>query len=126
MLFEFSQILSMQIDSRNRTARVEPGYTLADFDHEAQAYGLATPVGINSTTGIADLTPGGGFGWLSRKYGLRVITCFQRTLSLLKVSYHMRAKRRILSYSGLYGVVAASSAWSLPVSSGFTRLGPRF
>jgi FAD/FMN-containing dehydrogenase len=49
---------------------VEPGCTLGDVDHDAQIFGLATPVGINSTTGIAGLTLGGGFGWLSRKHGL--------------------------------------------------------
>ena len=56
---------SVRIDPAARTARVEAGRYLADFDHEAQAFGLATPLGINSTTGVAGLTLGGGFGWLT-------------------------------------------------------------
>jgi FAD/FMN-containing dehydrogenase len=42
------------------------------LDHETQAFGLAVPVGINSTTGISGLTLGGGFGWISRKHGMTV------------------------------------------------------
>ena len=72
MMIDLKPMHSVRIDPVARIARVEPGCSLADFDHEAQAFGLATPVGINSTTGIAGLTLGGGFGWLSRKYGMTI------------------------------------------------------
>ena len=61
---------SVRVDPKARVATVGPGTTLGEFDLEAQAFGLATPVGINSTTGIGGLTLGGGFGWMSRKHGL--------------------------------------------------------
>jgi FAD/FMN-containing dehydrogenase len=72
LLIDLSLMRSVRIDPIRGTARVEPGATLGDFDREAQAFGLATPLGINSTTGVAGLTLGGGFGWLSRKFGLAV------------------------------------------------------
>ncbi|MFC3111342.1 FAD-binding oxidoreductase [Undibacterium arcticum] len=72
LMLDMSLMKSVQIDPEERLAYVGPGATLADFDHEAQAFGLATPLGINSTTGVAGLTLGGGFGWLSRMHGLTV------------------------------------------------------
>jgi FAD/FMN-containing dehydrogenase len=72
LVLDLSRMRAVRVDPASRTARVEAGATLADLDHEAQLFGLATPVGINSTTGIAGLTLGGGFGWLSRKHGLTV------------------------------------------------------
>jgi FAD/FMN-containing dehydrogenase len=72
LMIDFSNMKKVSVDSNKRIALVEPGATLKDFDAEAQKYGLATPVGINSTTGIAGLTLGGGFGWLTRKYGFTV------------------------------------------------------
>ena len=72
LMIDLSLMKGVQVDPKARRATVEPGCTLADFDAAAQAHGLATPLGINSTTGVAGLTLGGGFGWLSRKYGMTV------------------------------------------------------
>lgn len=62
LMIDLSAMKSVRINPETRRAYVEPGATLRDFDHEAQAFGLATPLGINSTTGVAGLTLGGGFG----------------------------------------------------------------
>ena len=67
LMIDLSRMRSVRVDPAARTARVEPGATLGDLDAKAQAFGLATPLGINSTTGDRGLTLGGGFGWLSRK-----------------------------------------------------------
>ncbi|MCB2166540.1 MAG: FAD-binding oxidoreductase [Deltaproteobacteria bacterium] len=72
LLIDLSAMKSVHINPDTRRAYVEPGASLGDFDHEAQAFGLATSLGINSTTGVAGLTLGGGFGWLTRKHGLTV------------------------------------------------------
>ncbi len=72
LMVDLSRMTGVTVDPAAKRARVEPGVTLAGFDAAAQAHGLATPLGINSTTGIAGLTLGGGFGWLSRKYGLTI------------------------------------------------------
>src|SRR5215470_18476334 len=72
LLLDLSLMKSVRVDPEKQTARVEPGATLGDFDREAQGFALATPLGINSTTGVAGLTLGGGFGWTTRKFGLTI------------------------------------------------------
>jgi len=72
MVIDLSQMKEINVDLATATATVQPGATLADFDAATQAHGMATPTGINSTTGIAGLTLGGGFGWISRRFGLTI------------------------------------------------------
>jgi FAD/FMN-containing dehydrogenase len=62
----------VHVDPSARTARAGGGATWGDFNYATHAYGLATPGGIVSTTGIAGLTLGGGIGYLSRGYGLSI------------------------------------------------------
>jgi len=71
-MIDLSTMKNVRVDPGKRRAYVEPGATLADLDEAAQAHGMATPVGINSTTGISGLTLGGGFGWLTRKHGMTI------------------------------------------------------
>lgn len=70
MVIDLSQMRGIRVDPKPETARAQPGVTLGELDRETQVFGLAAPAGIVTTTGIAGLTLGGGFGWISRKYGL--------------------------------------------------------
>jgi FAD/FMN-containing dehydrogenase len=72
IVIDLSLMRSVRVDPQARRAWVEPGATLADVDRATQDFGLAVPTGVNSTTGIAGLTLGGGFGWITRKYGLTI------------------------------------------------------
>src|SRR5262249_12474016 len=72
VLLDLSLMRHVHVDPAARTARAGGGSTWGDFNYAAHAYGLATPGGIISTTGVAGLTLGGGIGYLSRGYGLTI------------------------------------------------------
>jgi FAD/FMN-containing dehydrogenase len=72
LMVSFKKMNGVEVDPSTRRVHAQPGATLGDLDQATQAHGLAVPVGINSTTGIAGLTLGGGFGWLSRKHGFTI------------------------------------------------------
>ena len=70
LMIDLSLMNNISIDKKKMAAVVEPGCTLGNADEATQKYGLVIPAGIVTSTGIAGLTLGGGFGWLSRKWGL--------------------------------------------------------
>jgi FAD/FMN-containing dehydrogenase len=72
VVIDFGRMKRVDVDRTARVARVQPGATLADVDRATQQHGLVVPTGVNSTTGIAGLTLGGGFGWTTRKFGLTI------------------------------------------------------
>src|SRR6266516_2811184 len=72
IVIDLSPMKRVQIDPVKRTAWVQAGLTLGEFIRETQAFGLASPVGTASETGLAGLTLGGGLGWLMGKYGLTI------------------------------------------------------
>jgi len=72
VVIDLSTLKGVRVDAVARRAVVQPGALLADVDAATLAHGLATPLGVNSTTGIAGLTLGGGFGWLTRQHGMTI------------------------------------------------------
>ena len=70
LMLDLSVMRGVWVDPGAQTVRVQGGATWGDVDREAQAFGLAVPGGVVSTTGVAGLTLGGGIGWLHRAYGL--------------------------------------------------------
>jgi FAD/FMN-containing dehydrogenase len=69
LLLDMSRARGVFVDATERTARAQAGCLLGDVDRESQVHGLATVLGFVSHTGIAGLTLGGGFGYLTRRFG---------------------------------------------------------
>jgi FAD/FMN-containing dehydrogenase len=70
LLVDLSPMKGVRVDPKARTARAHGGVQWGEYDRETQAFGLATPGGRVTTTGVGGFTTGGGYGWISPKYGL--------------------------------------------------------
>src|ERR671933_116141 len=70
ILIDLSSLKGVRVDPASRTARTNAGVLWGEFDRETQLFGLATPGGRVTTTGLGGFTLGGGYGWLSPKFGL--------------------------------------------------------
>jgi FAD/FMN-containing dehydrogenase len=72
LVVDLSTMKGVQVDPAARTVRAQAGVTWGELDRETQVFGLATPGGVVSTTGIAGLTLGGGYSWQRRKHGMSI------------------------------------------------------
>jgi hypothetical protein len=123
VMIDLSRMKAVRVDPVNRTARAEGGATWGDFDHETQAFGLATTGGIARPTGIAGLTLGGGHGYLMRTYGLAcdnllsvdVVTADGRLLTA-SATEHADLFWAVRGGGGNFGVVTAFEYRLYPVS----------
>jgi FAD/FMN-containing dehydrogenase len=114
----------VRVDPDTQTVQVGPGCTLGDLDHATSAFGLAVPVGIFSTTGVAGLSLGGGVGHLTRKWGLSVDNFLAVDLVLADGSFvQANADENsdlfwaIRGGGGNFGVVTAFTFQAHPVST---------
>lgn len=72
LVIDLSLMKAVHVNVNNTTALVQAGCLLQDIDHATHPFGLALPMGVNGTTGIAGLTLGGGLGHMTRQFGLTI------------------------------------------------------
>ncbi|HET6697535.1 MAG TPA: FAD-binding oxidoreductase [Nocardioidaceae bacterium] len=130
LMIDLSQMRSTTVDPARGTVRVDGGCTWADVDHATVPFGLATPAGMISSTGVAGLALGGGIGYLARRYGLTVDNLVSADLVLpdgrLVVAdqeHHADLFWALRGGGGNFGVVTSFTFRCHPVGDGGTIIG---
>ena len=111
VVIDLSPMKGLWIDPVTRTVRAQPGLLWGEVDRETQAFGLATPGGIVTHTGIGGLTLGGGLGWLMRRYGLTIDNLLSADVVTADGEFLRASADENAGSSGVSAAAAATSAW---------------
>lgn len=124
VVIDLGRMNAVRVDPASRRVVVEGGATWGDVDHATQPFGLAVPCGIISTTGVGGLTLGGGFGYLSRGYGLTIDNLVSVDIVLADGSFvtasgtqHPDLFWAVRGGGGNFGVVTAFEFQAHPVGT---------
>ena len=72
LMIDLSLMKGIHVDPVRRVARAQAGVRIREYDRATAVFGMATPTGVVSSTGIAGLTLGGGLAWLMSRHGMAV------------------------------------------------------
>ena len=131
LVIDLSRMKGIRVDPVTKTVRVEGGCVWGDVDHATHAFGMATPCGFISTTGVAGLTLGGGIGYLTRRYGLTIDNLLSADIVLGDGSFVTASSSEnadlfwaLRGGGGNFGVVTSFEFRLYPVSTVY--FGPTF
>ena len=123
LVIDLGRLRGVRVDPVARTVRAEGGCTWGDVDHATHAFGLATPAGIISTTGVGGLTLGGGIGYLSRRFGLTIDNLLSVDMVLADGSFTTASARNnddlfwaVRGGGGNFGIVTSFEFRLYPLS----------
>ena len=131
LVIDLSRMKGIRVNPADKTVRVEAGCVWGDVDHATHAFGMATPCGFISTTGVAGLTLGGGIGYLTRKYGLTIDNLLSVDMVLADGSFVTANSKEnsdlfwaVRGGGGNFGVVTSFEFRLQPVN--MVQFGPTF
>ncbi len=131
LVIDLSRMKGIRVNPAAKTVRVEGGCVWGDVDHATHAFGMATPCGFISTTGVAGLTLGGGIGYLTRQYGLTIDSLLSADVVLADGSFVTADSKEnsdlfwaIRGGGGNFGVVTSFEFRLHPVD--MVNFGPTF